>query len=70
MLEDTRLGLSLLVSAGRWAGVATPIAEGLLNIASAVSERDLYGEGRTFEQLGIASLSRDALSTLLKRGIA
>jgi opine dehydrogenase len=50
--------------------VATPIAEGLLTIASAVSERDLYGEGRTFEQLGIASLSRDALSTLLKRGIA
>lgn len=70
MLEDTRLGLSFLVSAGRWAGVATPVAEGLLNVASAVSERDLYGEGRTLEKLGLASLSRDAMRGLLDRGFA
>lgn len=70
MLEDTRLGLSLLVSTGRWAGVPTPVAEGLLNIASAVSERDLYGEGRTLEQLGLASLSREAMTVLLERGFA
>jgi len=70
MLEDTRLGLSFLVSAGRWAGVPTPIAEGLLNVASAVSERDLYGEGRTLEQLGIASLSREAMTALLEKGFA
>lgn len=70
MLEDTRLGLSLLVSVGRWAGVPTPVAEGLLNLGSAVSERDLYREGRTFEQLGIAGMSRDAMRVLLERGIA
>lgn len=68
MLEDTRLGLSFLVSAGRWAGVPTPIAEGLLSVASAVSERDLYHEGRTLEQLGLASLSRDEMTALLRRG--
>jgi opine dehydrogenase len=68
MLEDTRLGLSFLVSVGRWAGVPTPVAEGLLNIASAVSERHLYGEGRTLEQLELASLSRDAMATLLSKG--
>ena len=68
MLEDTRLGLSFLVSAGRWAGVPTPVAEGLLNLASAVSERDLYGEGRTLERLGLASLSREAMTALLERG--
>ena len=70
MLEDTRLGLSLIVSVGRWAGVPTPVAQGLLSIASAVSERDLYGEGRTLENLGLVSLSREAMRNLLARGLA
>ncbi|MCC8397029.1 NAD/NADP octopine/nopaline dehydrogenase family protein [Paraburkholderia sp. MMS20-SJTR3] len=70
MLEDTRLGLSLIVSTGRWAGVPTPVAQGLLSIASAVAQRDLYREGRTLENLGLASLSRDAMRELLKRGLA
>jgi opine dehydrogenase len=69
MLEDTRLGLSFIVSAGRWAGVPTPVAQGLLSIASAVSERDLYGEGRTLENLGLASLSHEAMRNLLARGL-
>ena len=68
MLEDTRLGLSLIVSVGRWAGVATPVAEGLLNIASAITERDLYSEGRTLENLGLAELSREQMSILLQEG--
>ena len=69
MLEDTRLGLSFLVSVGRWAGVPMPIAEGLLNIASAVAARDLYGEGRTLESLGLATLSRVQLQELLTQGL-
>jgi opine dehydrogenase len=70
MLEDTRLGLSFIVSAGRWVGVPTPVAQGLLSLASAVSERDLYAEGRTLENLGLASHSRAAMRELLERGIA
>jgi opine dehydrogenase len=70
MLEDTRLGLSFIVSVGRWAGVPTPVAQGLLSIASAVSERDLYREGRTLDNLGLASLSREAMRELLTRGLA
>ncbi|TBU90264.1 NAD/NADP-dependent octopine/nopaline dehydrogenase family protein [Phytopseudomonas dryadis] len=69
MLEDTRLGLSLLVSVGRWAGVPTPIAAGLLAIASAVAERDLYAEGRTLENLGLAQLSRERMQHLLREGV-
>ncbi|WP_043238201.1 NAD/NADP octopine/nopaline dehydrogenase family protein [Stutzerimonas azotifigens] len=69
MLEDTRLGLSLLVSVGRWAKVPTPIAAGLLAIASAVAERDLYAEGRTLENLGLAGLSRDQMQQLLHEGV-
>ncbi len=70
MLEDTRLGLSFIVSVGRWARVPTPVAQGLLSIASAVACRDLYAEGRTLENLGLAALSREAMQALLARGIA
>lgn len=70
MLEDTRLGLSLLVSVGCWAGVPTPVAEGLLALASAVTGRDLYAEGRTLENLGIASLDQAGMRALLREGVA
>ena len=70
MLEDTRLGLSLLVSVGRWAGVPTPVAQGLLALASAVTGRDLYGEGRTLENLGLAELDREQMAALLRNGVA
>lgn len=68
MLEDTRLGLSFLVSVGRWAGAPTPVAEGLLSVASAIVGRNLYAEGRTLERLGLERLSRDAMATLLAEG--
>ena len=70
MLEDTRLGLSLIVSVGRWAGVPTPVAEGLLAIGGAVAERDLYAEGRTLESLGLDGLSREEMRQLLDEGPA
>lgn len=68
MLEDTRLGLSFIVSVGRWAGQATPVAEGLLNLASAITGRDLYAEGRTLEVLGLSGLSREEMRQLLTHG--
>lgn len=68
MLEDTRLGLSFLVSTGRWAGVPTPVAQGLLSIASAITGRDLYAEGRTLERLGLDRLSRSGMAELLREG--
>ncbi|WP_322043988.1 NAD/NADP-dependent octopine/nopaline dehydrogenase family protein [Paraburkholderia sp. J67] len=69
MLEDTRLGLSFIVSCGRYAGVPTPVAQGLLSLASAVTGRDLYAQGRTLEALGLASLPRAALHKLLDSGV-
>ncbi|CAB3638494.1 NAD/NADP-dependent octopine/nopaline dehydrogenase family protein [Achromobacter pestifer] len=68
MLEDTRLGLSFLVSAGRWADVPTPVAQGLLSVASAITGRDLYAEGRTLERLGLDHLSRSGMAELLEQG--
>ncbi|OZI40469.1 glycerol-3-phosphate dehydrogenase [Bordetella genomosp. 1] len=69
MLEDTRLGLSFLVSAGRRAGVPTPVAQGLLSLASAVTGRDLYAEGRTFEALGLDTLDATQMRALLRDGV-
>lgn len=69
MLEDTRLGLSFLVSVGRLAGVATPVAEGLLNIASAITGRDLMAEGRTLQNLGLGDLDLEELRAILQNGV-
>ncbi|GAA3178630.1 MULTISPECIES: NAD/NADP-dependent octopine/nopaline dehydrogenase family protein [Streptomyces] len=68
--EDTRLGLSFLVSVGRWAGCRTPVAQGLLSIASAVTGTDLYARGRTLESLDLAGLTRPALKKLLYEGFS
>lgn len=69
MLEDTRLGLSMLSSIGKWTGVKTPIVNGFLAIGSAITGRDLYAEGRTLENLGLAELGRDQMATLMREGI-
>lgn len=69
MLEDTRLGLSLIVSVGKWAGVPTPVAQGLLSLASVVSGADLYDEGRTLESLGLSQLTRGQMHELLQEGV-
>lgn len=69
MLEDTRLGLSLLVSVGKMADVPTPLAAGLLALGSAITGRDLYQEGRTLENLGLGDVGKDQLNTLLHDGL-
>jgi opine dehydrogenase len=68
VVEDTELGLAFLASAARWAGVETPVANGILAIVGAFLGRDLHAGPRTFESLGLASLSPDALRQLLHEG--
>jgi len=68
MLEDTKLGLSLLVSAGEYASVPVPVARGLLALGSAICGEDFRETGRTFEALGIADLDRKAMTALLRDG--
>ncbi|MCX4850550.1 hypothetical protein [Streptomyces sp. NBC_00893] len=68
ILEDTRLGLSFRVSVGRWAGIPTPVAQGLLSIASAIAGTDLYAQGRTLESLELPGTTRPELMNLLHEG--
>ncbi|MET1755718.1 NAD/NADP octopine/nopaline dehydrogenase family protein [Novosphingobium sp. RD2P27] len=68
MREDTQLGLSMLVSIGRWAGHPMPVAQGLLALASAITGEDLYASGRTLERLGLASLDRASMTEWMNGG--
>jgi len=70
MREDVELGLAFLVSVCEWAGVACPVARGLLGLGSAVLGRDLRAEGRTLESLGLGAMTRSAMRELLSGGIA
>lgn len=68
MSEDTGLGLSFLVSLGRWLDVPVPVASGLLAIASAACGRDLYATGRTLESLGLDTAAQGDLQAILRDG--
>ena len=70
MREDVQYGLALLVSIGRWAGIETPIATGLLAIASATLNEDISTTGRTLELLELQLLTHENMKKFLKKGFA
>lgn len=69
MREDVGYGLAFLVSVADWAGVATPIARGLLALGSAVCETDFRAGPRTLEALGLSGLERAGLQRFLVEGL-
>ena len=66
--EDVALGLTLLESAARAAGAATPGISGLLLLFGALLGRELSGRGRALEALGLGDLSRREIRALLEEG--
>jgi opine dehydrogenase len=68
MLEDTRIGLSFLISVGELAGVPTPLAHAFLSIGSAICGENFMRTGRTLASLGVGELDRSALQQLLREG--
>jgi opine dehydrogenase len=71
MREDVAYGLALLVSVADWAGVACPVARGLLALGSGVCGEDFRRTSpRTLEALGLAALDRAAMARLLRDGFA
>ncbi len=59
--EDVPMGLCLMHSLGEKFNVATPVCDSLINIASALLERDFWTEGRTLKTFGLENISRDDL---------
>jgi opine dehydrogenase len=68
MLEDTRIGLSLLISVAELAGVAAPLARAFAAIGGAVCGEDFTATGRTLQSLGLGHLDRAGLRHLLQAG--
>jgi len=68
MREDVAMGLALLVSIADWAGVACPVAKGLLAMGAAICREDFRRGPRTWERLGLAGLDPADLTELLYQG--
>lgn len=69
MAEDVGMGLALLVSIARWAGVAAPTAAGLLQLGSTTAGQDFAHTSRTLESLGMSRFSRKEMTEFLTDGI-
>jgi len=59
--EDFGYGLLPLVELAKVAGVATPVAQALLNLASAAGLEEAIAGGRTLERLDLEGLSTDEI---------
>jgi opine dehydrogenase len=68
MLEDTRIGLSFLISVAELAGVATPLARAFAAIGGAICGEDFTATGRTLTSLGLGHLDRAGLQQVLREG--
>ncbi len=69
MREDIAVGLAFLVSVAAFVGVAAPVASGLLALGSAICDDNFQQSGRTLDSMGLATLTREQLSQLLRRGL-
>lgn len=68
MQEDTKIGLSFLVSVAALAGVDVPIARAFMAIGSAIASDEFASTGRTLAGLGLGHLDRTQLQALLAEG--
>jgi opine dehydrogenase len=69
MLEDTRVGLSFLISAAELAGVATPLARAFAAIGGAICGEDFSATGRSLRSLALGHLDRVGLQQFLREGL-
>ncbi|MBX9751902.1 MAG: NAD/NADP octopine/nopaline dehydrogenase family protein [Roseococcus sp.] len=68
MLEDTRLGLSLIISAAALAGVEVPLARGFSAIGAAIRGDAPNHEGRTLANVGLGGMDRAQVTEVLRHG--
>lgn len=68
MLEDTRLGLSLIISAAELAEVAVPLARGFSAIGAAIRGEAQDRAGRTLADVGLGGMDRRQVAEALRHG--
>ena len=66
--EDVPYGLLAIAELGRVAGVPTPCADAVIDIASIVAARQFRREGLTRERMGIAGMTAAQVTALLRTG--
>jgi opine dehydrogenase len=70
MMEDLRLGLSLIISAAGLAGVDVPLACAFSAIGAAIRGQVPDHAGRTLADAGLSGLDRAGISRVLRHGFA
>lgn len=68
LTEDVPYAHVLISEIGAAVGVATPVIDGLIALASVMNADDYRKRGRTLASLGLGGLGRDALVTLVNDG--
>jgi opine dehydrogenase len=66
--EDVPYGLVAIAELGRTAGVPTPAADAVIDIASIVAARSFRREGLTRKRMGISGMTPAEVTTLLRGG--
>jgi len=67
--EDIPYGLVPMSELGEKLGVATPLINAFIEIASVLNQEDYRKTGRTLEYLGLAELSKEQIVKLVEEGI-
>lgn len=68
MMEDLRLGLSLIISAAELAGVPVPLARAFSAIGAAIRSETPDFTGRTLADAGLGGLDRAGITRVLQHG--
>ncbi len=66
--EDIPVGCHMYHELGKKFGVKTPTVDAMINIASAMLQRDFYEEGYTLEYVGLGDMDKEEILTYLREG--
>lgn len=67
--EDVPVGCHIYHQLGKKFGVKTPVIDSMINLASAILERDFYATGYTLDYLGIGHMDKEELNRYLREGV-
>jgi opine dehydrogenase len=67
--EDIPYGLKLVSSLGKLLGVATPVVDSIITIASVINKQDYLREGRTLKELGLDGLTAEQIRQYVETGM-
>ena len=66
--EDVPVGCHVYHELGKKFGIATPVIDSMITIASVMTGQDFYGTGVKLEDLGIGHLDKEELLQYLNEG--